>query len=639
MTKTKRSKRTTAPPQRRPPAKVRRSRTGNGSPRPDSADLVATKAGARPAVPPRQLRHSPPPRRENAAAAERILLERYCAAAFLITGNGETVYLYGRTEPYLARRSGASTLNLLAMLRTDLRAPLRRVLRRIARHEIQSAVEDARVRRDRQLGHVRMTVVPAAGPKSRSPVWLVILQDLPVVAAPAKRIRGAPAGAAKQLQEELRSTQHDLQDSVEQLEASNQDLKSANEELVTVNEELQVANEEMQSSKEELQSVNEELQIVNQQLQSKVVELETSGHDLSNLLESSQIINVCFDSDLRVRWFAPAAGLALKLLPNDIGRSITTFADAPIGPTAVTEANAVLRTNAPAVAQVQWNDRWYLRRLIPYHVTQGRADGLILTLTDITESKRAADVQLADHAAQAAALEKAVAERTTQLRELSIVLTLTEERERRAVAVDLHDDLGQLLALLKIRLDLLQRQMPSAAFSNELKGASDLLVQASDRVRSLAFQLSPTILYELGLVPALEWLADEMKRLYSVTVTIDADAASRAALDPTARTLLFRAVRELLINVGKHANAPFARVICRRLAGRMLITVTDEGKGFDPKTILSEPGARGFGLISIRERLASLGGTMDCQSIPGDGSKITLQIPASAPAAAKEGQA
>ena len=100
-----------------------------------------------------------------------------------------------------------------------------------------------------------------------------------------------------------------------------------------------------------------------------------------------------------------------------------------------------------------------------------------MTLTDITESREAAEARLAERASQAAALEKGIADRTAQLRELSVALTLTEERERRAVAVDLHDDLGQLLALLKIRLDVLRGQAPAGLLADELQSASELLLQ------------------------------------------------------------------------------------------------------------------------------------------------------------------
>jgi len=607
-----------------------------GAPRPTSASVATAKPGVHENVPFPQLRHATRPAHEFAATAEQILLERYCAAAFLVNRAGEALYLYGRTEPYLVRRSGAPTHDLLTMLRPDLRVPLRRVLRKVLKQEVHSAVKDTRVRRDHDLTTIRMTIVPAAGTRAPSPLWLVILQDIAVVQAPAKPIRGALAGVVKQLEEELRSTQHDLLNSVEQMEASTQDLKSSNEELVTVNEELQVANEELQSSKEELQSLNQELQTVNQQLQSKVAELETSSNDLDNLLASSQIITVCFDKDLRVRWFAPTARAAFNLLPNDIGRTMATFADAPIGVSASADAHSVLGGKVSAVAEVSWDNRWYVRRILPYRIAQDQVDGVIVTLTDVTESREAAEVRLAERASQAAALEKGIADRTAQLRELSVALTLTEERERRAVAVDLHDDLGQLLALLKIRLDVLRGQAPAGLLADELQSASELLLQASDRVRSLAFQLSPTILYELGLVPALEWLGDEMKRLYSLTVTVEADAAARDPLDPSIRTVLFRAVRELLINVSKHADTSDAHVECRRPEGRMVVTVADDGRGFDPKVVLSTAGNRGFGLLSIRERVAALGGTMECQSVTGDGTRVILQVPVAASTQSKE---
>ncbi|MDE2349007.1 MAG: PAS domain-containing protein [Gammaproteobacteria bacterium] len=606
------------------------------STRPTVLPAATGKPIARLRMPIPKLRDAMRPAHALTTMAEHILLEHYCAAAFLVDRAGAALYLYGRTEPYLARRSGPPTQDLLAILRPDLRAPLRRALRQVLQQEAHTAVEEARVRRDHALTSVRMTILPATRPKAPAPLWLVILQDVPLVRAPAKRVRGALAGVVKQLEEELRSTQQDLRNSVEQMDASTQDLKSSNEELVTLNEELQVANEELQSSKEELQSLNEELQTVNQQLQSKVAELETSGNDLNNLLESSQIITVCFDRDLRVRWFAPTARTAFKMVPNDIGRAMATFDDTPIGPTAATDARRVLGGTATAVAEVLWNGRWYARRILPYRTARDKVDGIIITLTDITESKAAAEAILAERANQAAALEKGIVDRTVQLRELSVALSLTEERERRAIAADLHDDLGQTLALLKMRIDLLRNQAPDGPLAEDLTASSALLLQASDRVRSLAFQLSPTVLYELGLVPALEWLADEMKRLYSLTVTVVSDRAMRANLDVTTRTILFRAVRELLINVGKHAHTDIAHVDCRRTADAVIIVVTDNGKGFDPAVILSTDAGRGFGLRSIRERLAGIGGTMTCESILDDGSRVTLRVPMPFSAASKK---
>lgn len=603
-----------------------------GAERPAPALLTdpapGTQTTAAPAASSGAVRNQP---RDLTATAEQILLGQYCAAAFLVNAAGEVVYLYGHTEPYLARRAGAPSHDLLKMLRADLRTPVRRALRRISRQEVDTVVEDIRVRRERALIDVRMSVVPANGARVASRLWLVILQDVPLAPPPTRRMRGTLSRVVRQLEDELRSAQHDLRSGAEQMEQSTQDLRASNEELVAVNEELQVANEELQSSREELKSLNEELLTVNQQLQSKVAELEASAYDLKNLLDSSQVIAVCFDRHLRVRWFAPAAGTAFRLGASDIGRAMSTLADAPIGEGAIADAERVLSGQLPPPTEQFWKQRWFARRLLPYRVAGDKVDGVILTLADITEAREAAGAQLAEKTSLAAALKRGIAERTETLRELSVALTLAEERERRAIAADLHDDLGQTLALMKMKVDQLLKKMPTGAVADELRSVAVLLLQSSDRVRSLAFQLSSAILHDLGLVPALEWLAEEMARLYSLSVRIDADSAARQPLDMTQRTLLFRAVRELLINVARHAATDVAGVKCRRTKDRLVIVVSDSGKGFDPAVAFSGSASRGFGLRSVRERLAALGGTMECESILGDGSRVTLSCPAVPP--------
>ena len=375
---------------------------------------------------------------------------------------------------------------------------------------------------------------------------------------------------------------------------------------------------------------------LNDKLRGRIGELEIGGNDLNNLLESCQIIMVCFDRELRLRWFSPPAHALFRLQPGDIGRAMATLPEPMAAPSALAAAQAALDGRESALADVPWQRHWYARRILPYRTAEGSTNGVVMVLSDITEIKAASESLLAERAQQAARLEQGMADRTAQLRELSMALTLAEEQERRAVAVDLHDDLGQTLALLKIRLDLLRQKTPESQISDELQAASNMLQQASDRVRSLAFQLSPSVLYELGLVPALEWFADEMKRLYDLDVVIDADAGSRRELDPNVRTLLFRAIRELLINVAKHANVGVAHVECRRLAGELEITVADAGKGFDPQAALSKSGQRGFGLLSVRERLAGLGGTLNCESVIGDGSRVMLRVPVVAEKGARE---
>ncbi len=214
------------------------------------------------------------------------------------------------------------------------------------------------------------------------------------------------------------------------------------------------------------------------------------------------------------------------------------------------------------------------------------------------------------------------------IRELSGELTMAEERERRSLAQDLHDNLGQLLAAVKIKLATLD----PGSLKSSIVEIGTLVDQADRTVRMVRQQLSPPILHSLGLGPALEWLADELKRGYGLTVHVDDDSEPKL-LDEAGRTIVFRSVRELLINVVRHAQVMRADVTCLVEDCRLIVAVSDEGCGFDAAEILRAlPSAGGFGLFSIRERFASIGGGMDIDSAPGEGSTITLTVPLAAAA-------
>jgi two-component system, chemotaxis family, CheB/CheR fusion protein len=228
-----------------------------------------------------------------------------------------------------------------------------------------------------------------------------------------------------------------------------------------------------------------------------------------------------------------------------------------------------------------------------------------------------------------ASLEERLRERTAQLRALSAELALTEERERRVLARDLHDDLGQLLAIIKIKLTSLEESERRGALKGHLQEIEALVDQANRSARSLMMQLSPPALQALGLLPALEWLGEEMARIYGLVVRIDRDG-ELPALEEPARTTIFRAIRELLINVAKHAQTRFAQINCLQPAdGQLAISVTDQGLGFDARRALSGPAKdSGFGLISVRERIEFIGGTLTVDTMPGYGTTITIVFPA-----------
>lgn len=340
--------------------------------------------------------------------------------------------------------------------------------------------------------------------------------------------------------------------------------------------------------------------------------------DLRNLLASSAIATLCLDRQLNIKWLTPGMQDVLYFTTSDIGRPISDFSDALIGDGLISDAKAVLKKLAPIEKEVQLNGRWYLRRVIPYRTDDDRINGVTVTFADITESKRNADT-----------LEQRVLERTAQLRALTVELSLAEERERRALAQDLHDDLGQVLAAAKIKLTTLTKLEHVAEIKKRLLEVDHLLNHAHNSVRSLTFQLSPPILFELGLVPALEWLADEMRRLYDLQIKVLDDGVKKK-LETSVSIILFRAVRELLINVAKHAKVSRAKITVQRKDKQIVLKITDEGIGLNRPIrdkLSKKSSTEGFGLLSVRERLNYIGGEMRIESVPGDGTVVTLIAP------------
>jgi signal transduction histidine kinase len=225
-------------------------------------------------------------------------------------------------------------------------------------------------------------------------------------------------------------------------------------------------------------------------------------------------------------------------------------------------------------------------------------------------------------------VELRVRKRTAQLRTLIAELTLTGERERRTLARDLHDDLGQVLAIVKIKLTSLEGCERRGSLKTSLKEIEALVDQANRSVRSMMQQLSPPILQALGLVAALEWLAEEMERLYGLAVRIDCDD-ELPDIDEPVRTTIFRAIQELLINVAKHADTNTAQILCHLTDdGRFSVSVIDQGEGFDYHAAQTKPAKdSGFGLISVAERIEFIGGKMTVDTMLGYGTTISIAFP------------
>jgi signal transduction histidine kinase len=204
-------------------------------------------------------------------------------------------------------------------------------------------------------------------------------------------------------------------------------------------------------------------------------------------------------------------------------------------------------------------------------------------------------------------------------------LTLLEERERRRIANDLHDHIGQNLALSKIKLGEL-RLLASPSLVKPLDEIHRLIEETIRYTRSLTFELSPSILYEFGFEAAVEWLAEQTQEKHGILVDFENDLQPKP-LRKEMRVLLFKAVSELLMNVIKHAQAHKAKVAIQRKGNNIRITVEDDGVGFDIPEANQLGSVKGFGLFSIRERLRHLGGSFQIQSGPRGGTLITLLVP------------
>jgi two-component system, NarL family, sensor histidine kinase UhpB len=198
------------------------------------------------------------------------------------------------------------------------------------------------------------------------------------------------------------------------------------------------------------------------------------------------------------------------------------------------------------------------------------------------------------------------------------------EEEARRIAHALHDEAGQLLSSVHLALDEYAHGLPPDG-RRHLHPIKELLSQIEEELRRLSHELRPTILDDLGLLPALEILADRVAKRSGLAVTVRGDTGGRLA--PPLETALYRSVQEALTNAGRHARATRVDVEIRREGDVIRGSVRDDGAGFDSTTVFSRRGNRGLGLTGIRERATALGGTLVIRTAPGEGTHLLITLP------------
>jgi len=223
-----------------------------------------------------------------------------------------------------------------------------------------------------------------------------------------------------------------------------------------------------------------------------------------------------------------------------------------------------------------------------------------------------------------------------RLQLLTTRLTLTEQLERQMIATWLHDDIAQVLALTKMKLGFIKVASSVDEAQETLQEIGALLGEAIESTRNVNLELSPTILFEQGLVKAVEWAAERASDRYGYEVTVAVRGDIRG-VDRDLQMILFQAATEMLANAGKHAAAEHVELTLTYAPDDLRVVVSDDGKGFDLSSIeIDRTG--GFGLLNIRERIESVGGTLTIESTPGQGSGNTVQVPVTGQVAPRTAQ-
>ena len=258
---------------------------------------------------------------------------------------------------------------------------------------------------------------------------------------------------------------------------------------------------------------------------------------------------------------------------------------------------------------------WLSHACLPVLDENGRPDGRRGSNRDITERKQAAE---------------SLRESESRLRRLSSQIMTAQETERRRISRELHDDLGGALAVLKLRTSFIEKSLrpDQAGLREESRQVMEHIDQIIDNVARISRDLSPSILEDLGLAPALRRLIENFAKAHKIEVASDL-AGLDAPLSKNAQFMLYRILQEALTNIGKHSRAKNASIVIRQENGRLLVSVDDDGRGFDAGAKDSKRAAeKGMGLATMKERARMLGGTLDISGRAGLGTRITLVIPA-----------
>ena len=438
----------------------------------------------------------------------------------------------------------------------------------------------------------------------------------------------------RELREDLEATKQSLQTLVEGQEATNEELRSSMEEVQSSNEELQSTNEEFETAKEELQSGNEELQTLNEELKNRNQALGRLNDDLANLQINIDIALVIVDNDLNIRRFTASAQELLRILPSDVGRSITNVSPGvhieDLEKT-IMEVITKLTVVSREVAGVE--GRWYEMRIRPYLTEEKKIDGAVLSFTDITVRKKL-EGELGKYTK---GLEKLVKERTKQLRDSERLAAIG------TTAGMVGHDIRNPLQAIAGDLYLLQEELKAMSDGEEKNSVKESLEGIEKNVNYINKIVADLQDFARPLKPNaeevdLKLIIDELLTKNGLLENLEVEVK----VEPEARKFVADStfINRILYNLVNNAVQAMPQggkltIQAYKEANDVVITVKDTGVGitelakdklFTPMFTTKAKG-QGFGLVVIKRMTEALGGTVTFESQEGKGTTFKVCLP------------
>ncbi len=327
--------------------------------------------------------------------ADRLAIQLYAPPGVVINDAADILQIRGLTAPYLELAPGQASLNVFKLAHPEILSDLRYLINSARKQKAEARKDRLTLKRNGARRSFRIRVVPLRLMQpSKEDYFSIFFEESSDLTKPASQLPKVPLKPGRQHIErkQILDDQRYQRDLIEDYETTQEELVSSNEELQATNEELQSTNEELETAKEELQSTNEEITTINDELQQRNVEMNQLTNDLTNLLASVDIPIVMVGPDAKIRRFTPKAGQSLNLIRSDVGRSIGDIKpgfQAPDLDDVVAEVMMDL-----SVKEFEIRDKegtWYRLQARPYRTTDNRIDGAVISLTDITVLKRAAE--------------------------------------------------------------------------------------------------------------------------------------------------------------------------------------------------------------------------------------------------------